>query len=243
MKQALPCGYSYCVGRARPRRSCGCKTSCPCRNFCRRRIGEQPDVEPHRRIERAVLVQAQPGQLVVKNLAVRLAEITVRNAPIRNRPGDAVDELAHGGFALGGVLFAVKIFRDDDLGGEHRPGLGHLDVFLLENDLAGVVGDFGGALVPFDLVERLDLGVAENALDAQRFLADRFGWFHGAAGGDFCWRRLTAFGAGAETSSRASIMVSPKFNFFDLIPGDHLATTRCGFKKILQKSYANDIPK
>jgi hypothetical protein len=26
----------------------------------------QADVEPHRRIERAVLVQAQPGQLVVK---------------------------------------------------------------------------------------------------------------------------------------------------------------------------------
>ncbi len=30
-----------------------------------------------------------------------------------------MNELAHGGFALGGVLLAVKIFRDDNLGGEH----------------------------------------------------------------------------------------------------------------------------
>ena len=63
----------------------------------------------------------------------------------------------------GSVQFAVKIFRDHDFGRQQRPGLGHFDIFLFENDLAGVVGDFGGALVPFDLVERLDLGIAENA--------------------------------------------------------------------------------
>ncbi len=70
----------------------------------------QTDVEPHRRIERAVLVQAQPGQFFVKNFPVRLAEITVRDAPVRNGARDAVDELAHGSFALGSMLLTVKIF-------------------------------------------------------------------------------------------------------------------------------------
>ena len=146
----------------------------------------QTDIEPHRRIERAVLVHAQPGQFLVKNFAVRLAEIAVRNAPVRNRPRNAMDELAHGRFALGGVLFAVKIFRHDDFRGEHRPRLRHLDIFLLENHLAGVVGDFGGALVPFDLVERFDFGVAEHALDAQRFFGFGFGGFHVSGRRIFC---------------------------------------------------------
>jgi hypothetical protein len=78
-----------------------------------------------------------------------------------------VDELAHGGFALAGVLLAVKVFRHDDLGGELRPGFGHLDVFLLEDDFAGVVGDFGGALFPLDLVKGFHLGITEDAFDAQ----------------------------------------------------------------------------
>jgi hypothetical protein len=82
-------------------------------------------------------------------------------------------ELAHGGFAFGRVLFAVKVFRDDDLGREHRPGLWHFDVFLLEDDLAAVVGDFGGAALPFDLVERLDLGVAEDAFDGKGLAGGR----------------------------------------------------------------------
>ena len=80
-----------------------------------------------------------------------------------------MNELAHRGLALRRVEFAVKILRDDHLGREQRPRLGHLDIFLLENDLARVIGDFGGAPVPFNLVERLDLGIAENALNARRF--------------------------------------------------------------------------
>src|SRR5690348_5570475 len=129
----------------------------------------QSDVEPDRRIERAVLVQTEPGQLVVENLAVGFAEITILYTPIRNGPGDAVDELAHGGFALGGVLLAIKVLRDDDLRGQQRPRLRHLDVFLFENHLAGIIGDFGSATVPFDLVERPDFRIAENAVDAQCF--------------------------------------------------------------------------
>lgn len=68
--------------------------------------------------------------------------------------------------------------------------IGHLDVFLLEDDLAGVVGDFGGAAVPFDLVERFDLGIAEDPLPSQG-IAGRSGTGRGggaAAGGfGFDW--------------------------------------------------------
>jgi hypothetical protein len=78
-----------------------------------------------------------------------------------------VDELADGGFAFGGVLFAIKVFGDDDLDGQFGPGLGDLDVLLAEDDLAGVVGDFRRAPVPFDLVEGLGDGVAENAFDGK----------------------------------------------------------------------------
>src|SRR6201999_1906146 len=53
-------------------------------------------------------------------------------------------------------------------GGKLRPALGNFDVFLLEDDLAGVVRDFGRATVPFDLVERADLGVTEHPLDGER---------------------------------------------------------------------------
>ena len=112
-----------------------------------------------------MLIDAEPGEFVVEGFAVGLAEVAILDAPIGDGAGDAVDELADGGFALAGVLFAVKIFRDDDLGGELRPRLGYLDVFLLEDHLAGIIGDFGGATVPFELVEGLDLGAAEDARD------------------------------------------------------------------------------
>ena len=111
-------------------------------------------------------------------------------------------------------MLAVKIFRDDDLGGEQRPRLGHLDVFLLENDLAGVVGDFGGAPLPFDLVERLDFRVAENAFDGQRFFPVLLPAFISRDALTFAVRRRPACGAGAKTSSRASIMIVSSIKFF-----------------------------
>ena len=128
---------------------------------------EKTDVEPNRGIESAVLVEAEPGQFIVKQLAAGLVEIAVAHAPIRQRAADAVDELADGGFAFAGVLLAVKILGDDHLGGQFGPGLGRLDVILPEDDLAGVVGDFGRAPVPFDLVEGFDVGVAENPFEGK----------------------------------------------------------------------------
>ena len=81
----------------------------------------QTDVEPHGRVEGAVLVYTQPSELVVERFTVRLAEVTILHAPVGNRTRDTMDELAHGRFALGGVLFAVKVFGDDDLGRQHGP--------------------------------------------------------------------------------------------------------------------------
>jgi hypothetical protein len=64
-------------------------------------------------------------------------------------------------------LFAIEVFGNNHLCRQQRPEFGGFDVFLLEDDLAGIVGNFSGAPVPFDLVERLDLRVTENALDVR----------------------------------------------------------------------------
>jgi len=93
---------------------------------------------------------------------------------------------------------AVEIFRDGDFGGEGAPAARDFDVFLLEDDFAGVVVDFGGALVPLDVVEgRAGLGVEAGlefealGLAAARVPGDRFGDTRGggARGG-----RLAGFG-------------------------------------------------
>ena len=94
-------------------------------------------------------------------------EVAVLDAPVRDRAGDAMDELLDRVFALGLGRIAVKIFGADDLGREHRPGFGHLDPLLLEDHLATVIGDFGDAAFPFDLVERRNLCIAEHAAQLQ----------------------------------------------------------------------------
>src|SRR4029077_14973520 len=62
---------------------------------------------------------------------------------------------------------AVKIFRHGDFRGERAPILRDLNVFLLENDLAAVVGDFRSASFPFDLIEWRDGSIAEHTLETQ----------------------------------------------------------------------------
>ena len=130
---------------------------------------EQPDIEPDWRIERSMLVDAQPSQFIEVDLAIFLAEIAIPNTPIRDGSANAMNKLADGGFPLRGVLLPVKVFGYHDLGGQERPRLGHLDVLLLEDHLAVVVGDFGHPLFPFDLVERFDGRAAKDPRDAQRF--------------------------------------------------------------------------
>ena len=59
------------------------------------------------------------------------------------------------------------------------PGLGHLDIFLLENHLAVIIGDFGGAFFPLDLVKGFDLGIAKNPFHYQFLCHSRFARFTG----------------------------------------------------------------
>jgi hypothetical protein len=111
---------------------------------------------------------------VIKSLGVLLGlEVTILLAPIGDGAGDAMDELADGSFAavigwigaLGDVT--VEIFRDGDLGGEDAPALGDFDVLLLEDRLARIIGDLGGALFPFDFVVGMDAGLGEGVIEGQ----------------------------------------------------------------------------
>ena len=70
----------------------------------------EADVEPDRRVERSILIDAQPGQLVAKNVAIRLAEVSIFGTPVGYGPADAVNELLHRCFALRGVLLTIIIF-------------------------------------------------------------------------------------------------------------------------------------
>jgi len=76
-----------------------------------------------------------------------------------------MDQLANGRLPLRRALLAKEIFRDDDLGRKLRPVLGHLDVFLLENDLAALVGNLRRAGIPLDFIVGISLGIAEHPLD------------------------------------------------------------------------------
>src|SRR4029078_4073602 len=96
----------------------------------------EADVEPHGRVEGAVLMEAEPGEIAVEAFAVfGGGEVAVFHAPVGNRAGDAVDELADAVFALGGAVFAVEVLAADDVGGELRPERGDFAVGLLEEDL------------------------------------------------------------------------------------------------------------
>src|SRR5205085_11358890 len=57
----------------------------------------QPHVKPDRAVKGAMLIQAKPGELVVKSLGgFRVGEITIRNSTIGNRARDAMDQLPNG---------------------------------------------------------------------------------------------------------------------------------------------------
>ena len=137
----------------------------------------EPDVEPDRAVESAVLIGAEPGQFVVKNLRrLRIGKIAIRHPAIGDRAGDAMDQLPNGCLAAAFVRVgpvgdvAVKIFRDRDFGRERAPAFRDLDVFLFKDHLGAVVGDFGGPAFPFHLVKRTDLRITENALKTQTAL-------------------------------------------------------------------------
>jgi hypothetical protein len=110
---------------------------------------KEADIEPNGRVERAVLMEAQPGEIAVEVFAVFAGgEIAVGGAPVGDRAGDAVDELAGAVLALGSAGLAVEILTDDDVGGQGAPGFGDLAIGLLEQDVAGLILDLGRPLLP-----------------------------------------------------------------------------------------------
>ena len=145
---------------------------------------EEADVEPDRRVEGAVLVHAEPGQVAVEVFAVLLRlEVAVGDAPVGDRAGDAVDELLDGVLALGRVDLAVEILAHHHVGGQLAPGGRNLTGRLLEEHLAVFPLDRRRPQLPFGGVERaVHVHRAERRLHLERL----------AGGG-----RLSAGGRGA----------------------------------------------
>ena len=110
----------------------------------------------------------QVGQLGLEGLEVRVrGEVALGLGPGGDRVDDAVDELADGGLALRRAEVAAEVLADDDVGGELAPEVGDLDVLLLEDALADLVGDAGGPVLPGDLVVGMDARAGPAALEGQ----------------------------------------------------------------------------
>ncbi len=136
------------------------------------------DVEPYRGVERRHLVEKDVGELVAEGVAIGLGgEVATLASPAGHGAHDAADELADGGLAIGGVEVAAEVLRDHDVRGHLRPELRHLDVLLLEDDVATLVGDEGRSEIPLAGVVGVDTGLGVEALDgdaaAPGFLASR----------------------------------------------------------------------
>ena len=79
---------------------------------------------------------------------------------------------------------AAEVLADHDVGGELAPEVGDLDVLLLEDALARLVGDAGGPVLPGDLVVGMDVRAGPAALEGQatdRGLAVGLGAVEGGA--------------------------------------------------------------
>ena len=132
---------------------------------------KETDVEPNRRIEGAMLVEAEPRQVAIEGLAIfRGGEVAIHEPPIGDRAGHAMDELANAVFTFWGAVLAIEILADDDVGRELRPEGGYFTVLLFEEDLAIFVFDRSGAEFPIDGVKGIgSAGRTEGGIDAKSF--------------------------------------------------------------------------
>ena len=89
----------------------------------------QADVKPDGRIERSALMQAEPRQLAVEELAVfGCRQIAVFDAPVGDRARHPVDQLANAPLPLRRVHLAVEILAHDDIRRQLGPGRGDFAV-------------------------------------------------------------------------------------------------------------------
>ena len=126
------------------------------------------DVEPDRRVEGHLLVHEQVRQLRLEGGEVLVrGEVVLRRGPAGDGVDDAIDELLDAALPAGRADVAAEVLADDDVGGELAPEAGDLDVRLLEDGLARLVLDLGGAELPGDLVVGVDAGRGPAALEGQ----------------------------------------------------------------------------
>ena len=130
-----------------------------------------PDVEPHRAVEGRLLVEQDVGQLGLEGVGVLVGgEVAALAPPGGDPPGDAGDHLLDGALALRRAEPAAEVLLGDDVGRVLRPALRELDPALLERGALGIA-DHRVAELPLDLVEGVDAGGGEAALDRQSRLA------------------------------------------------------------------------
>ena len=128
-------------------------------------------VEPDWRVEGHLLGEQHVRQLVVKDGRIFAGgKVAVGQAPVADGLGHAAHQLADAGLPLGRVQLAVQVLRGHNVGRGHRPVERNLDVLLLEDDVALLVGDRRGALLPLELVIRGDALGGEAAGKDQALL-------------------------------------------------------------------------
>ena len=131
---------------------------------------EQADVEPDRGVEGPMLMDAQPGEIAVEVFPILgTGEIAIRHAPIGDRAGHAVDQLANGMLPFWSVDFAVEILAHHHIGGQLAPRRRNFAGGLLKQNLAILPFDRRGAQLPFGGVKRgVGIDGTENRMHGQR---------------------------------------------------------------------------
>ena len=121
------------------------------------------DVEPHRRVERRLLVDDEVLELRAERRRLLVVdEVAVLHAPLADRVDDPVGDLAQRRLALLGAERAAEVLLGEDVRRVDAPGRGHLDAELLEGDrVVAVVGDARVAPLPHDLVVRMHVARGE----------------------------------------------------------------------------------
>ena len=113
-------------------------------------------------------MQQQVRQLRLEGGQVLVAgEVALRGRPAGDGVDDTVDELADAVLALWRADVAAEVLADHDVGGQLAPEGGHLDVVLLEDGLAGLVGDAGAPRLPGHLVVGVDAGRRPATLEGE----------------------------------------------------------------------------
>ena len=112
--------------------------------------------------------QDQVLQLVAVDLGLLVVfEVAVLDPPRRDGVDDPVDDLLERVLALGGAERSAEVLLGQDVGGVRAPGLGHLDVALLERDRAvAIVHDPRLTELPANLLVGVDAFGREVPTDA-----------------------------------------------------------------------------